>query len=182
MAHGDTRIIPLELQETFLPVRFEEFSLRQDSAGAGKFRGGLGIRKTYQLLEPCSLQTNLDRTHFPPWGTQGGKEGNPGRFTLVCADGSARSIEKEKGFGLRAGDRVYIETGGGGGIESDTLRDPCATYYLARALAVLGHPSAMPMLRRAVEGGFHAFHFFARDPWLDPAHHLLQGREERCRW
>src|SRR6185436_19050402 len=41
MAHGDTRIIPLELQETYLPVRFEEFSLRQDSAGAGKFRGGL---------------------------------------------------------------------------------------------------------------------------------------------
>src|SRR5262249_6301243 len=43
MAHGDTRIIPLELQECYLPVRFEEFSLRQDSAGAGKFRGGLGF-------------------------------------------------------------------------------------------------------------------------------------------
>jgi N-methylhydantoinase B len=115
MAHGDTRIIPLELQETYLPVRFEEFSLRQDSAGAGKFRGGLGFCKTYRLLEPCSLQTNLDRTRFPPWGTQGGNEGRPGRFTLVCADGSERSIEKEKGFALQAGDRVYIETGGGGG-------------------------------------------------------------------
>src|SRR5712672_21720 len=115
MAHGDTRIIPLELQETYLPVRFEEFTLRQDSAGAGKFRGGLGFCKTYQLLEACSLQTNLDRTRFPPWGTQGGNEGRPGRFTLVCADGSERSIEKEKGFALQAGDRVYIETGGGGG-------------------------------------------------------------------
>ena len=115
MAHGDTRIIPLELQETYLPVRFEEFSLRQDSAGAGKFRGGLGFCKTYQLLEPCSLQTNLDRTRFPPWGAQGGNEGRPGRFTLFGADGSECSIEKEKGFGLKAGDRVRIETGGGGG-------------------------------------------------------------------
>jgi N-methylhydantoinase B len=96
-------------------VRFEEFSLRQDSAGAGKFRGGLGFCKTYRMLEPCSLQTNLDRTRFPPWGAQGGSEGRPGCFTLVRRDGTERSIEKEKGFGLGAGDRVRIETGGGGG-------------------------------------------------------------------
>ena len=116
MAHGDTRIIPLELQETYLPVRFEEFSLRQDSAGAGKFRGGLGFCKTYQLLEACSLQTNLDRTRFPPWGVQGGQEGRPGRFTVVNGEtGAMRSIEKEKGFRLAAGDLVYVETGGGGG-------------------------------------------------------------------
>jgi N-methylhydantoinase B len=45
MAHGDTRIIPLELQESLMPFRIEEFSLREDSGGAGKFRGGLGFRK-----------------------------------------------------------------------------------------------------------------------------------------
>ena len=54
----------------------------QDSGGAGKFRGGLGFRKSYRMLAPCDLQTNLDRTRFPPWGVQGGKEGKPGRFTL----------------------------------------------------------------------------------------------------
>ena len=48
------------------------------------------------------------------------------------------------------------------------LRDPCATYYLARALAKLEHPSSIPMLKRSVEGGFHSYSFFARDPWLDP--------------
>jgi eukaryotic-like serine/threonine-protein kinase len=47
------------------------------------------------------------------------------------------------------------------------LRDPCATYYLARTLVRLDHPSAIAMLRRSVEGGLHAFPFFARDPWLD---------------
>ena len=78
MAHGDTRIIPLELQESLMPFRIEEFSLREDFAGAGKFRGGLGFRKRYRILRPCLLGTNLDRTKFPPWGVQGGKEAKPG--------------------------------------------------------------------------------------------------------
>jgi len=116
MAHGDTRIIPLELQETTLAVRIEEFSLREDSGGAGKFRGGLGFRKSYRMLGPCGLQTNLDRTRFPPWGVQGGREGRPGRFTLVDGrTGAERSIEKERGLALAAGDLVRVETGGGGG-------------------------------------------------------------------
>jgi N-methylhydantoinase B len=116
MAHGDTRIIPLELQETVLPVRIEEFALREDSAGAGKFRGGLGFRKTYRVLAPCELQTNLDRTKFPPWGVQGGGEAKPGRFTVVDErTGERKAIGKEKGFSLRAGDVVCVETGGGGG-------------------------------------------------------------------
>jgi N-methylhydantoinase B len=116
MAHGDTRIIPLELQETYLPVRIEEFSLREDSGGAGEFRGGLGFRKHYRMLAACGLQTNLDRTKFPPWGVQGGKEGKAGRFTLVeDTTGRERAIEKEKGLQLKAGDIVCVETGGGGG-------------------------------------------------------------------
>ncbi len=119
MAHGDTRIIPLELQETYLPVRIEEFSLREDSGGAGKFRGGLGFRKSYRMLGACELQTNLDRTRFPPWGVQGGKEAAPGRFTLVDGKrGEERSVEKEKRLLLSAGDLVRIETGGGGGYGS----------------------------------------------------------------
>ena len=102
MAHGDTRIIPLELQETYLPLRIEEFTLRADSGGAGKFRGGLGFRKSYRMLAECGLQTNLDRTKFPPWGVHGGKEASPGRFTVVDGrTGAERAIEKEKGSGLR---------------------------------------------------------------------------------
>jgi N-methylhydantoinase B len=116
MAHGDTRIIPLELQESYLPVRIEGLALRQDSGGAGKFRGGLGFRKSYRILAPCELQTNLDRTRFPPWGVQGGKKGSPGRFTVMDGrSGAVRSIEKEKGLRLAAGDLVCVETGGGGG-------------------------------------------------------------------
>jgi N-methylhydantoinase B len=116
MAHGDTRIIPLELQETMLPIRIEEFSLREDSAGAGTFRGGLGFRKIYRILEPCMLQTNLDRTKFPPEGVHGGEQAMPGVFTLIDGQtGERRLIGKEKGLALKPGDQVCVETGGGGG-------------------------------------------------------------------
>ena len=55
MAHGDTRIIPLELQEAIYPWRYEELSLREDSGGAGRHRGGMGFRKRYRILAPCKL-------------------------------------------------------------------------------------------------------------------------------
>jgi N-methylhydantoinase B len=143
MAHGDTRIIPLELQEATLPIRIEEFSLRQDSAGAGTFRGGLGFRKTYRILAPCMVQTNLDRTRFPPWGVQGGNEAAPGRFTLVRRGNSApRSIGKEKGLALEGGDLLCVETGGGGGYGAPAerplrliQRDLDAGYVSAAAAA-----------------------------------------------
>jgi len=116
MAHGDTRIIPLELQEAALPIRIETFALREDSGGAGTFRGGLGFRKSYRILAPCTVQTNLDRTKFPPWGVRGGKEAKPGRFTLMDGEsGACREIGKEKGLALKAGDLLCVETGGGGG-------------------------------------------------------------------
>src|SRR4029079_9854727 len=55
-----------------------------------------------------------------------------------------------------------------------SLRDPCGTYYFARALAAVEHPEALPMLKRAIDGGFNCAPFFWRDPWLDP----LRGNRE----
>ena len=55
-----------------------------------------------------------------------------------------------------------------------SLRDPCGTYYFARALAAVQHPEALTMLRRAIDGGFTCATFFARDPWLDS----LRGNRE----
>jgi N-methylhydantoinase B len=116
MAHGDTRIIPLELQESLMPFRIEEFSLREDSAGAGKFRGGLGFRKKYRITAPCNLGTNLDRTKYPPWGVQGGSEARPGRIAVVNAGSNAEdNADKENARPLAPGDIVCVETGGGGG-------------------------------------------------------------------
>jgi N-methylhydantoinase B len=119
MAHGDTRIIPLELQESMMPFRIEEFSLREDSAGAGKFRGGMGFRKKYRILATCNLGTNLDRTRCPPWGVHGGKEAKPGHFVVVkAATGEQLIADKEDDYRLEPGDIVCVETGGGGGYGS----------------------------------------------------------------
>jgi N-methylhydantoinase B len=124
MAHGDTRLIPIELQESIVPFRIRLFSLRPDSGGPGKFRGGLGFRKEYDILAPCFLHTNLDRTKFPPWGVMGGKPALPGLVT-VFPKGNGEPVEmcKAKGFPLGPGDLVVLETGGGGGYGPPEQRD-----------------------------------------------------------
>jgi N-methylhydantoinase B len=126
MAHGDTRLIPIELQESLLPFRVESFTLRADSAGAGKFRGGLGFRKRYQILSPCLLQTNLDRTKNPPWGVCGGMPALPGCVTVHKPDGTSESMCKAKGYPLEAGTIAVLETGGGGGYGPVGERDLAA--------------------------------------------------------
>ena len=123
MAHGDTRLIPMELQETLLPFRVVSLSLREDSGGPGKFRGGLGFRKEYHILYPCTLNTNVDRMKCPPWGVQGGKAARPGSVTVHKASGDTEIMGKAKNYKLYPGDRVILETGGGGGWGSPAERD-----------------------------------------------------------
>jgi N-methylhydantoinase B len=116
MAHGDTRLIPIELQESMYPFRVEEFQLRQDSGGPGRWRGGLGFDKQYVLLAPCELWANFDRIGCPPWGVQGGKEAKTGQV-LIIKNGaeSAELLYKTENRPLQSGDRVRMSTGGGGG-------------------------------------------------------------------
>ena len=122
MAHGDTRIIPIELQESIYPYRIVEFSLREDSAGAGKFRGGLGFRKCYEILGSCNLQAMFDRVKWPPWGVQGGKEAKPGQITVVKKSGEREIIYKSKAYPLEPCDIIIVETGGGGGYGAPSER------------------------------------------------------------
>ena len=122
MAHGDTRIIPIELQESIYPYRIVEFSLREDSAGAGKFRGGLGFRKCYEILGSCNLQAMFDRVKWPPWGVQGGKEAKPGQITVVKKSGEREIIYKCKAYPLEPSDMIIVETGGGGGYGAPSER------------------------------------------------------------
>jgi N-methylhydantoinase B len=116
MAHGDTRLIPIELQEALFPIRIQEVVLREDSGGAGRFRGGLGYQKRYLILAPCGLFANFDRVACPPWGVQGGQSGQPGRVRVTKKkSGATETFFKAENYALEPGDTVEVQTGGGGG-------------------------------------------------------------------
>ena len=117
MAHGDTRIIPLELQESLMPFRIEEFSLREDSGGAGKFRGGLGFRKKYRITAPCQSRHQSRPHQISALGRAGRQRGEA--RPLHARQGRHRraeqTVDKENAYPLQPGDLVCVETGGGGG-------------------------------------------------------------------
>ena len=142
MAHGDTRIIPGELQESMYPYRLEEFSLREDSGGPGKFRGGLGFRKRYRILADCELSTNYERVACPPWGIAGGATAQAGRLTVRKPGQPDESVLKAEGYALNAGDVVIAETGGGGGFgppserSLDAIRRDVERGYITREAAI----------------------------------------------
>jgi N-methylhydantoinase B len=116
MAHGDTRLIPVELQESMYPYRVEELSLRRDSGGPGTWRGGMGFEKQYFVLAPCKLWANFDRVGCPPWGVRGGKPAKPGHVLIFKNDASEPELlYKAENYPLNPGDRVRMATGGGGG-------------------------------------------------------------------
>jgi N-methylhydantoinase B len=142
MAHGDTRTIPIELQETLYPFRVEEMSLWQDSGGPGTFRGGLGLRKVYRVLEPCHLRVDFDRRLCPPWGVRGGKATSGGWVTVVKPSGERERLFKTKGYAVAPGDIVIMEAGGGGGYgppeqrSRDMVRRDLDAGYISAASAV----------------------------------------------
>jgi len=148
MSHGDTRIVPIEVQETRNPFRVLELRLRTDSGGPGKFRGGLGFVRRYRILSSCLLFSNVDRHLTPPWGVHGGKPGVPGKIT-VYKKGAAKPevVYKIEDYLVQEGDVVCLETGGGGGygppaerarelVERDVLRGYVSKEAAARDYGV----------------------------------------------
>ena len=136
MCHGDTRMIPVEVHEASYPFMIEGFALRTDSGGAGEFRGGLGLTRRYLMLAPARMSTRFERTTCPAWGMHGGHDGAPGNVTIEAADGTTRTALKDS-VQLNAGDRVRIETGGGGGFgdprqrNRDRLREDVRKGYIS---------------------------------------------------
>ena len=115
LVHGDSANVPVELQEALYPFRFESVRLRQDSAGPGRYRGGLGVIKDYLVTAPCRLNCAFDRVLCPPWGVQGGGDAVPGKVTIFRANGTEELMLKGD-TAMLPGDRVRIETAGGGGF------------------------------------------------------------------
>jgi len=111
----NTRITDPEVLEHRYPVRLESFRIRRGSGGAGRFRGGDGAVREITFLEPVSLSVvSQHRTAGPP-GLAGGEAGAPGAQQVVRASGELVTLGSVDGCEIEAGDRLVLETPGGGG-------------------------------------------------------------------
>ncbi|HTF21217.1 MAG TPA: hydantoinase B/oxoprolinase family protein, partial [Chryseolinea sp.] len=110
----NTRITDPEILELKYPVRLDEFSVRKNSGGKGKWRGGNGVIRTFVFMD--TLEVNILSQHRigAPYGMQGGSPGKPGRQQLI-SDGKVKPLKGVTGFTVKAGDKLIIETPGGGG-------------------------------------------------------------------
>jgi N-methylhydantoinase B len=115
---------PVEVLEAQHPIRIEEYALIPDSGGAGRYRGGLGLRRRYRLLaEEAHLQLRSDRMRFPPYGLAGGGSGRPSRNVLESG-GEAGDMPAKFAHRLRRDEAIVHEQAGGGGWGDPLLRDP----------------------------------------------------------
>ncbi len=105
---------PAEALEYAYPLRVRAYALRKGSGGRGRTSGGDGIIREIETLVPARMSLLADRRARGPYGLEGGKDGQPGRDVIV-RKGRARKIEAKGSWELEAGDRVRIETPGGGG-------------------------------------------------------------------
>lgn len=121
---GNCSNVPVESLEADYPfMRIEEYSLRRGSAGAGQHRGGLGARRVYRILDDdVTFNSYSDRFKVAPWGLFGGQPGDHSRF-LVERDGQTIALPSKGNTLLRKGDRLIIETAGGGGYGAPSKRD-----------------------------------------------------------
>lgn len=113
----NTRITDPEVLEVRYPMRLDEFSIRRGSGGAGRHRGGDGVIRAMTALRP--LRGSLLGQHrvHGPRGLAGGHDGAPASARIERADGSTEHLPGIAAFDLGAGDRLVIETPGGGGFE-----------------------------------------------------------------
>ncbi|MEQ8954024.1 MAG: hydantoinase B/oxoprolinase family protein, partial [Gammaproteobacteria bacterium] len=101
---------PIEVLETRFPLRIREYSLRQNSGGAGQYPGGNGLVREYEFLQPAEVTLLTERRVYAPKGDQGGGDGRPGRNLL-----NGKLLVPKVQLSVNTGDRLRIETPGGGG-------------------------------------------------------------------
>lgn len=122
---GETYNVPVEVAETRYGVRLSEYSFRTDGAGAGQFRGGCGVVRTYEALSDGQFLTvSFGRHKFVPWGAAGGAPGSRNEVEIIRGDGSVEGpFGKCARVVLNKGDIVRLVTATGGGFGNPYLRD-----------------------------------------------------------
>ena len=106
---------PAEALEYAYPLRVRQYGLRPNSGGAGTYQGGDGIVREIEILTDAEVTLLADRRTRGPWGLNGGANGAAGKAAIVREDGSVRELPGKFTVRLRKGERIRIETPGGGG-------------------------------------------------------------------
>ena len=106
---------PAEALEYAYPLRVRSYSLRPGSGGKGRYCGGDGIIREIEVLTDCAVTLLADRRSRGPWGLSGGGEGAAGSASIQCGDGSTVKMTGKFSARLHKGERIRIETPGGGG-------------------------------------------------------------------
>ena len=106
---------PAEALEHAYPLRVRRYSLRPASGGSGKYRGGDGVVREIEVLCEAEVTLLADRRKRGPYGLNGGKPGSTGRAEVIREDGSMEELPGKFNVRLRKGERIRIESPGGGG-------------------------------------------------------------------
>ncbi len=118
--------MPVEIMEAEHPVRIEDYAFVPDSCGAGRYRGGVGVRRSYRLLaDEALLQLRTDRVKFQPYGLDGGDPGGPSRNYMEIA-GERRELPGKITTQIGKGTLIIHEQAGAGGFGDPLLRNPDA--------------------------------------------------------
>ena len=121
----NTSNLPVEALENEYPLLVERYELVEDSGGAGKWRGGMGLRRVYRGLgHTLTFSGQGERAVTPPWGLFGGKGGGTGSISLINPDGSKEELDiKPASLQVEPTKAVCIETPGAGGYGAPVDRD-----------------------------------------------------------
>ncbi|MGH8428561.1 MAG: hydantoinase B/oxoprolinase family protein [Gammaproteobacteria bacterium] len=111
----NSRLTDPEILEFRYPVLLEQFSIRKDSGGAGKWHGGDGIVRRIRFREPMTVAILSNRRNTAPFGLAGGGDAAPGVNRLLRADGSVHELAYSDRTEAASGDAIEILTPGGGG-------------------------------------------------------------------
>jgi N-methylhydantoinase B len=109
---------PIEALEYAYPLRVRRYAIRRGSGGKGRHRGGDGVIREIELLTDARVSLLADRRRFAPYGLNGGEAAKKGRAELIPVDGRKKRLPGKFSIRARRGDRVVIETPGGGGCGS----------------------------------------------------------------
>ena len=112
----NTRSTDPEVLETRFPVRLEEFSIRKNSGGKGKFNGGDGVTRKLRFLEPMTVTTLCSHRRVKPFGLNGGSPGDCGKEWLERTDGKILNLNGNDSCEVEPNDLFVMQTPGGGGF------------------------------------------------------------------